>query len=471
MHDGARSERPGDGIADCDFAAVDRLNRQQFIQMRDRRIQQHIFVLVGQQVFGYNRHLQRGRHALALDVDLTIGVDGASNGECEVLFVGHLDAFDAAAQPTGGIVADDRGTIVDRHIVGEELTGAEAEGANNDGHFTIVAQVFGGQIVAVPSVRVEIKVVVFILVKTGTPQHVWFLEEVGGHLIGQEAAAAAILAHVDDQAADGVTIQGADQPFPQLNRQQAVIGEAVNFDIAIVMVAVVIRFQQAVNNRQFETGRALGKGGKAEAVIFADDLHRLCFFLAIGVDPGQLNIGFDREADCVAHLLQAFEVVCAERRRVGDGVVDGIGNRYTVDGGDLRAQGDACRRSRTALTDEVDNYRAIVGFTNGNAKAAGNCLLEILANERAAYVAVGNRPTEVAQCPLIIAAVPGVVGNLEAVLELGALGLPVDLFVCGKGILLDQQVDQRVEGVRVGLIRVVDQGDALRLDQVDDRIA
>ena len=71
-------------------------------------------------------------------------------------------------------------------------------------------------------------------------------------------------------------------------------------------------------------------------------------------------------------------MLCAERRRVCDSVADGVSDRDAVDGDDLRAKRDPCRLSRAALADEVDDHRAFVSLTNGNAESAGNSRLKVL---------------------------------------------------------------------------------------------
>ena len=435
------------------------------------RIQQEVVILVRQKNLICNRHQHRRRNALALDVNFAVGIHSATHGKREVLAVGHHDALDASAEPAGGVVADDVGAVVNGHVIGEKLAGAQAERANNDGHFAVIAKVFGRQVVAVLPIRIEVEFAAVLVIVPGIAKGMRLLEKVGSHLVREKAAAAPILAHVNDQPVHSVSLQRADHPLPQLDGQHTVVGEAVDLDVTVVVLAVIARFQQLVIDRDLKSGRSSGKGGKAEALKFADHLHRFRYFLAFRVLPGQLDLCLDREAGGVAHLLQTLEMTRAERRGVGDRVADRIGNRDTVNGNDLGPERDAGCFSRAAFRYEVDDYRALFSLPYRNAQAARYVSLEILADERPAYMAVRDRPAEVAQRPLVLARVLIRVRGLEAGQELSPLCLPVDSLIFRERILFDHQVYQRVERLRVGLVGVVYERNALRFDQIDDRVA
>ncbi len=112
-----------------------------------------------------------------------------------------------------------------------------------------------------------------------------FIEEVGGHLVGQEAAAAAVVAHINDDGRDFRLFEIADHAFPQLHRQHIIVGEAVDGDIADAFLQQFIlhRQLQAVANFlvhpvevavQFGTGGEVGRLLAAAGVLVGDGYGR-----------------------------------------------------------------------------------------------------------------------------------------------------------------------------------------------------
>ena len=147
--------------------------------------------------------------------------------DCEGDFhiIRHVEGFHAAAGAGSGGVADDSCPVLDSHVVAEELAGAVATGVDQNGDLAIVTQVLGRQDEVVLRVGVEEEVFRVLVIEAGVAQHMRLIEEVGRHLLGQPAAAAAVAAHVDDEAGHGVVIEFVNQPFPEVNRQAFVVAE------------------------------------------------------------------------------------------------------------------------------------------------------------------------------------------------------------------------------------------------------
>ena len=98
-------------------------------------------VAVARKAFQGDRNRNGRRHSLRFNMNILLGVQGARDGEADANVIRHDEIIHSAAQTAGRIMADDRGAIVNRQVVGEEFAGAEAAGRDDDGDFASVARV------------------------------------------------------------------------------------------------------------------------------------------------------------------------------------------------------------------------------------------------------------------------------------------------------------------------------------------
>ena len=128
-----------------------------------------------------------GLHAFALDVDLPLTVDGTAVGELQRLVFGHGEHLDAAAEAGRRVLPDDRRPVLEGQVVGEELAGAVAVRPDEDGDRAVVAQVLGRRDVGGLGRRIEVELAETLVVEAGVAQRQRVVEEVGGHLVGEES--------------------------------------------------------------------------------------------------------------------------------------------------------------------------------------------------------------------------------------------------------------------------------------------
>ena len=402
-------------------------------------------------------------------MNLHVRVHGSPDRQGHVHVVRHVEGLDAAAGAGRRGMADDGGPLPDCHVPGEKLAGAVATGVDQHGHLAPIAQIFRRKDELVLGVGVKEEVLRVLVIVAAVAQHVRLVVEVGRHLLRQPAAAAAVAAHVDDEAGNGMVVEFPDHPFPEVYRQALVVAEGVNVDEAVFGLLDFLELQ-----RQVMSAAAGKERGKVEAVAFvADGQGRRGFLFIARIDPADFHLAVGRETRGIAQLLQPLLLLQAEGLGPRHGIPHVVVNRQAVNLENLGAVFDAGFGGRAVVEQEVDHNAAIVEIADGNADAAGGRFAEGAVHGRAethAHVSVRDRPGEIAQGQFIGGGISGSLGFCEARPKRLAFGVPVDALVLAKGVFQTELVQHGVEGFRVGKLREIVDFGGLALDEVDDRL-
>ena len=170
-------------------------------------------------------------------MNVTVHVHRAPDRELNQFIVRHQENADAATQTRGWVETDDLRPLLLGQIVAEEFARAGAVRADDHRHVAAIAQrlVFRW-VEAVDGVRVKVEVAGVFVVEALVSQFQFLIEEIGRHLVGQEAAAAAVLAHVDNQPGHALFVERAHHALPKLRAEQLVIGKAENLGVTDAVV-------------------------------------------------------------------------------------------------------------------------------------------------------------------------------------------------------------------------------------------
>ncbi len=197
-------------------------------------------------------------------------------------------------------------------------------------------------------------------------------------------------------------------------------------------------------------------------------------FAGVGVLVGDLDVRADGRARDVAELLQLADVLRTEGTRPRHDLAQRVLDRLPVDGGDLRAELNPGAVSRTTGQDVVDDHPPVVEFADRHTQTAVGRLVELVAKitlNRPTDVSVGDRPREIAQGVEVAVNVVVLIGALETRAEFRLERVPIDVLIVGESVLVAQLLDHSVERFGEAEVGVIDQCGALRLDQVDHRVA
>ena len=254
-------------------------------------------------------------------------------------------------------------------------------------------------------------------------------------MVSQKAIATTVPAHVDDDRIHAIFIHLLDHSLPQLHGEQIVIEEAENLHVANALI-----FQEIVFQRQFKTVARLILKPEVVAIYLAAHFQRRCLRRAARILEGYFHFGACGETGGEQQLIQPLRMRCAVRCKIADGVVQIIANWLTVHFQNFGTQLHARFGRRAVFKQEVDENTAVCQFPNSNANAAIRRRPEIIPDERARNVPVGDLPGEVAQRPQVFQLIIVGVRFFKTGVELVAQRFPVDPFVFGEGILIFQLI-------------------------------
>ena len=387
-----------------------------------------------------DRNTQCRRHTDIFDNDVSIHIDGPPDRNLQKLEFRHQEKILRSPKSCRWVVGNDLRTSIQCHIVGKKFAGAGAVRACDHSDGPRIAQRLIGQVHLIDTVRVEIKIIQFFVVVATLAQFFGLVEEIGRHLIGQETASSAILAHVDDQAWNFVAVECFEHTLPQLYSEQLVVRKAVDFDIAQAIV------EQAELDRQFSASPPDVEGRDPEALTFYIGGDQSGLDRGVSrILEGDLDLAADRCAGGVAQLLQAAHMLRREGRRKGNDAVHILVDRLAVPGQDHRPALDPGPICWAVWRHKTDDRALIFDIPNCDADPSSSDFDKLLLEKGGAEVAIWDRPDKIAQCTSVGQGIGVGLSRLKQGTKFSCFGGPVDSFEFGERILVDEKVEHGVE--------------------------